>query len=235
MVANNTEGVSALSSLEDWPKSLQATLAGLASLALAASVAYETGYFSVIGWKYQGVLSTSDYLASALDWLPYLVVLIGVSAAAVLTLLPHFLRLTAMLRFYLGSRVWKRCVVGAVAILVLATLTVVLAVPAYWLFLSAPTLAAFHCIYLLKRRIVVGLHGLLAMGAYVIVALYLSGVGSAHRDILAISNAYIIVGTLCAASLKRQTNNQVARLLLSVLLTCGHCANRTAATDQSSP
>jgi hypothetical protein len=71
--------------MEYLSKAIQGLAAAIVSVAIAASVAYETGYFSIIGYKYQGILSASDYLSSALEWLPWLslVYVIGLLLARV--------------------------------------------------------------------------------------------------------------------------------------------------------
>lgn len=38
--------------------------------AVGASIVYETGYFSVVGNKFQSFLSLGDYATSAIEWLP---------------------------------------------------------------------------------------------------------------------------------------------------------------------
>ncbi len=63
--------------MEDLSKAIKALAAAIISVTIAASVAYETGYFFIVGYKYQGLLSTADYLSGALEWLPWLFLLYG--------------------------------------------------------------------------------------------------------------------------------------------------------------
>ena len=56
--------------LDAWVRRIPALIALLSVFALIASVLHEWAYFSVIGPQYQALLTSTDYLAHAIFWLP---------------------------------------------------------------------------------------------------------------------------------------------------------------------
>lgn len=191
--------------VEDLSKAIQGLAAAIVSLAVAASVAYETGYFSIIGQKYQGVLSAADYLSSALEWLPWLSLLYGVG------LLLAWISALQITRMAVRIFSMRRRILGLFLALLLAAICLLLAlVPFYQVLLYMPiaTLPLVATLLFVQLPRIGGatskLMALAASGIAVMFALYCSGVGHAHRDLSVIDNAYII---------KSKTDKEAAQVL----------------------
>jgi hypothetical protein len=173
--------------MEEISKAIQGASAAIASIAIAASVAYETGYFSIVGKKYQGVLSVADYLSSALEWLPWLCLLYALGF--VLARLAY----ARSTRINIGRRV--RIAFAVVLASVLCGLIVI--VPFYQVLLYMPLalmpiIAAPLFVHSPVPGSVKKLTALSMSAVTAVLALYCSGIGQAHRDILIIDNAYIV-------------------------------------------
>jgi hypothetical protein len=65
-------------------------IAGATFLVLTLAIVHEVAYFAVVGWQFQSLMSATDYLVSALSWMP--LVLISFLVVAVLSL--AFVRFT---------------------------------------------------------------------------------------------------------------------------------------------
>lgn len=179
--------------MEDLSKAIQGLAAAVVSVAIAASVAYETGYFSIIGQKYQGILSASDYLSSALEWLPWLSLLYGVGL-----LLAHIgsFQLTQMAGQTFKAR--PLVLAGLIICLIAAVCLLAALVPFYKILLYLPIAALPAVAAPLFGRLwktassIPKLTAIAVSSIAVMLALYCSGVGRAHRDISFIDNAYVI-------------------------------------------
>jgi hypothetical protein len=178
--------------MEGLSKVIQGAVASVASLALAASVAYETGYFSIIGKKYQGIISAADYLSGAVEWLPWLSLLY---AAGLLT---AWVGLPATLRSARRLHGIRSLIAIVLVIFVIVALWIGATVPVYQILLYAPFAAlplvvAITFIQLRRHRGSASkMIALISSGLLVTLALFCAGIGRAHFDIEMIDNAYVI-------------------------------------------
>jgi hypothetical protein len=179
--------------MEDVSKAIKTLAAAIISVTIAASVAYETGYFSIVGYKYQGVLSTADYLSSALEWLPWLFLLYGLGFVLAHAGSPILLERAAGFK-----KRRPRAFLIATLLLTFSVIGGVIVVPFYEVLLNAPVaalpLVAIPLFLRLSRSIspLQKMTAIVVSSVAVLVALYCSGIGHAHREFEVIENAYVM-------------------------------------------
>jgi hypothetical protein len=64
---------------------LPQVIAGATFLILTLAIVHEVAYFAVVGWQFQSLMSATDYLVSALSWMPLVFVCILMVALLSLT------------------------------------------------------------------------------------------------------------------------------------------------------
>lgn len=179
--------------MEDLSKAVQALAAAVVSVAIAASVSYETGYFSIVGQKYQALLSVSDYLSSALEWLPWLSLLYGLGF--LIAYVGSFAQLNILRRIYEFQPI---ALIATTAIVAVGICLLLVFIPFYRLLLHMPLVAlplvATPLFLQLSKaaRAAKKLSAIAVSSIAVMLALYCSGIGYAHRDLQTIGNAYVI-------------------------------------------
>ncbi|WP_316198829.1 MULTISPECIES: hypothetical protein [unclassified Bradyrhizobium] len=179
--------------MDDILKIIQGLAAAIVSIAIAASVSYETGYFSIIGYKYQSLLSAADYASGTLEWLPWLFLLYS------LGFLLARAGSSALLKIIVGIKIGRPLVFWmGVSVLVLVMAAVVVSVPFYQVLRFMPVavlpLVAIAASSQLARSGLPGerLMTIAASTVAVLFALFCSGIGQAHRNLEVVENAYVI-------------------------------------------
>jgi hypothetical protein len=179
--------------MDDVLKTIQGLAAAIVSVTIAASVSYETGYFSIIGYKYQGLLSAADYASSALEWLPWLFLVYGLGF--LLARAESSKLIGACVRFRM-SRPQVFWTVGF--LLFSAAAAIVVLLPFYQVLIYAPVVVLPFVavpLFLQSARLSLlaqWLTTIVISGVVVLLALFCSGIGHAHRDLAIIDNAYVI-------------------------------------------
>jgi hypothetical protein len=179
--------------MDDVLKTIQGLAAAIVSMTIAASVSYETGYFSIVGYKYQGLLSAADYASSALEWLPWLFLVYGFGFLLVRAGSSKLNAACARFRVSRPHVFWT-----IVFLLFSAAAAIVVLLPFYQVLMYAPVavlpLVAMP-LFLQSARLSLlaqWLTAIVVSGVVVLLALFCSGVGHAHRDLKIIENAYVI-------------------------------------------